>query len=530
MDFDSGFIRGLKSGFVDFARRACGRLSSFPALRGAGSRLADWGFRIRQHQMAVRLRREQTLALAITCHAPYLEAGYLREAVESVERQSVQPAEKIVILDGCAPPDWLAGRRGWSIDCTAFGDPGLCRNRALALTRSPWITYLDADNCESLHRIRVLTRAIRNARPEVGFCYTDIVQCSPAMRREHTMAIPDYHYWMIRHQNMVDSSAVWRRSALESVNGWAATDNVEDWVLAMEMTRYGWTGWKAPGYAPLLYRVHGNGRFQGQHVPSVISDSIWEWKTFSLLTVFAGRERLFDDWVRFVETADLPPRTELVVVDDSQNAAFRKRLVAACARFAESRFPAVRYLASEGEASPFIARADPELSRHTRIARAINTGLRAIGSDMILMVEDDVFGPADGFRRLIRPFNIYGKLAAVAGAYPLAEHRGLICGSRARDTFADCLPWSQVRSGTYHMGILPGGFTVWENAAVKPSLPLIATRDPDGKLSGWDVNLCRRIGRTWDFLLDTDVVCEHRANRPPVQAAPVSPSLSPPGE
>src|SRR5689334_16774807 len=104
-----------------------------------------------------------SLAIILTCHAPYLR--FLPAAVASIDRQLPPGAEPLVVFDRCAPIELPPGWRALAGD---WGEPNGARNAGLAATQAPWLQPWDADNLMAEGFLVAAVRATAAAPPDVA--------------------------------------------------------------------------------------------------------------------------------------------------------------------------------------------------------------------------------------------------------------------------------------------------------------------------------------------------------------------------
>ncbi len=172
-------------------------------------------------------------------------APWVREAVESVLRQTASDLELIVIDDG-------------SVDATAtllaaIGDSRLrvehqppagltpSLNRAVSLARAPLLARLDADDVALPERL-ARQRRFLDAHPDVGLLGTGAREVDAA-GRDVARVIPPaddaaIRRALIRHNPFVHSSVLMRRSAVSRAGGYDPSLPVaQDYDLWMRMSR-----------------------------------------------------------------------------------------------------------------------------------------------------------------------------------------------------------------------------------------------------------------------------------------------------
>lgn len=130
----------------------------------------------------------------------------LRDALDSVAAQTVQPDEHIVVFD--------YARRG-TADAL---------NRGLAAVTSEWVATLDDDDVLYPWHLEVLLRATRFADVVYPYCDCDF--------DIHVNA--PFNPVALRQQNYIPTTALIRTSALRAVGGWP-DKREQDWALWLRL-------------------------------------------------------------------------------------------------------------------------------------------------------------------------------------------------------------------------------------------------------------------------------------------------------
>lgn len=100
----------------------------------------------------------------------YNRPGFLSEALESVRRQTLRPAEIIVVDDGSTVP--LGDLPGARVIRQANAGPSVARNTGIAAARTEWIALLDDDDLWEPEKLELQWEAVRRY-PDVGIVFTD---------------------------------------------------------------------------------------------------------------------------------------------------------------------------------------------------------------------------------------------------------------------------------------------------------------------------------------------------------------------
>ena len=453
------------------------------------------------------------IAIIVTCHQPYLR--WLPAALELIDRQQPQPAERVVVFDGCAPipvpgDQWRYVRGEW-------GHPAGARNAGLAATSAPWAVFWDADNAMPPGYLAALRRAIATAPPNVGIIYPDIQYCDEQLRPHTFWPQPEWDYWSLRAENCIDTASAWRRAAMEIAGGWSERGGgFEDYALALDITALGWRAQKLYGPA-ILMRVHARSRLQEQRDAGRVLTDLWRSRSLAIVSLLAGREDTFERWVAFLLTAELPPHTSLYVMENSGRPDFSRRAFDACYRIATERSLVRVSFASQ----PASYHATPDESyftpgRHLHVARLYAATLPRVGEDLILTLEDDVEPPPDAARRLGEAigYRTRGNVGAIGAAYAMPYNENEVCagaGDRATNGWGGRIGWDQLGPEEVDVASIGGGCTVWANWALQGE-PLRITQDRRFWL-GWDGTLCHALRQKgYRLRLHGGVRCEHHVH------------------
>ena len=437
-----------------------------------------------------------SVAVAVQCHADYLHL--LPACIAAVEAQTVPPVERYLMLDRCTLPEDATIPPGWIVMHRDDGSPNPGRNQALHVTRCEWIWHVDADDP---HPPDYLAGAVqRLADPRVGIVHADLAYSDGRIRRH-----PEYDYWGLRLDNYVDTSSLWRVSALRAAGGWADTDRWDDWDCALRVTALGWRTAKNP--VPATSTVHPDG--SGRNA-SGGSDFAHKWnRSYAIVSLLAGRDRdTWAEWREAVYYQEMPARTHLYLLVNAPD---------------NDNLPGLRHVAAslfeKGAAVTILADRTPcprrdKWSRHRHVANLYNRILPMVHEDQIIFWEDDVIPPTiRALRDLVDHWDLV-HAGGICAMYPARNHPSLVCGSPSMDYWHMMRSLDQCRGSIQRgWGFLPGGFALHHTAIIKRSIPF-AVSFPDGKMQGWDGQLSRAVraaGRRLD--LDGLIECQHRTGK-----------------
>jgi hypothetical protein len=440
---------------------------------------------------------------------------WLSAALRSIDAQHPAPAERCLVVDspaGMAAFSTLntdLSRRGWKLRQGNWGDPAVSRNEGMAVTAKPWVVFWDADNIMPAGFLAAVQEAIRHAEPNVAILYPDIEYVDENLDNSVLWRVPDCDYWGLREGNCIDTASAWRRQALELCGGWPRGFGAfEDYALALELTRRGWLAQRRPG-PPIVMRQHAASRMETRARDGGRLADLWHARSLAVVSLLAGRTSTYEQWEKFLHTADLPRRTALYVVDNSGDAAFTRQVHQTCEALAAARkldhvSVSVRPDTYTGpDDKPF------ETERHRHVARLYADLLPMVREDLIFTLEDDIEPPPDAIRRLAEHIGPHasGSCAAVAGAYDFGD--GVLCAGRSDGGWGSPIYWHQVSDGPLDVGCVGGGCTLWANWAVAGQP--VPFRWNEGL--GWDASLCHALRRRgYGIRVHGGVRCTHHVH------------------
>lgn len=177
----------------------------------------------------------------------YRQARFLPEAVASVLAQS-EPRWELVIVDDGSPDDTaavaerlIAAHPERAIRLVRQANRGLAaaRNAGIAAGEAPYVLPLDADDMLEPEFLAA-TAAVLDARPEVGFVYTQVRRFGAEM----TLHRPEpFDLGRLRNHCTLKPASLFRRVAWARVGGFRETmTGYEDWDFWLALGAGGWQG------------------------------------------------------------------------------------------------------------------------------------------------------------------------------------------------------------------------------------------------------------------------------------------------
>jgi len=172
------------------------------------------------------------------------DPALLSRALESIFRNSLQPAEVLVCQDGPIPDALSEIINRWPVRVTMnHGRPGLHHNlnAALSMVRSPWIARADADDINHPDRFRLQVAAVADGTIDVLGSGIEEIDTGGRSRRK---PMPTGHHEilrMARTRNPINhNTAFVRTAALRAVGGYPDIWRREDYGLWLTMLASGY--------------------------------------------------------------------------------------------------------------------------------------------------------------------------------------------------------------------------------------------------------------------------------------------------
>ena len=444
-------------------------------------------------------------AVVVTCHAAYI--GLLRDCLASIDRQGVA-GDRILCLDGCERPAWVG--RHWRIVQGTWRNPNPARNAGLASTQSEWVVHFDADNVMLDGFLRRYAEAAGHASRDVAILYPDIQYMSADLRPSRLWATPEFDRLELARGNFIDTSSCWRREPVQAVGGWQSEHGLDDWTLAMQLCRNGWTCRKCHGQTVAM-RQHSIPRRSQRLTRSVDERTAHKWRTytFGIVTLLAnGRADIHERWLLWLQNAELPPHIGLTLVDNrtgESDSLVRKAMLAR---------PWDSFRAIHANVLPL---GKDWHSIHRHVAYLYRLAFQATSDDLTLFLEDDIEPPTDAVPRLFESFgDEHVRTGACAACYLARSAPGRdgrrVAVSYDADRWGTMPAADAVPRKPHPVGMVPGGCTLAGSWAIASAVPFGVGTAGDGSPIGWDGSMCRSMREHgFEILLDGRVWCKHYA-------------------
>ncbi|MXO65207.1 glycosyltransferase family 2 protein [Altericroceibacterium endophyticum] len=199
----------------------------------------------------------------------YNRAALIRRALDSVARQSMPPAE-IIVVDDCSTDDSIPTIREWArsspiplrlIEMERNGGAGAARNAAMAQSQETYCAFLDSDDEYLPHAVATLLAPLIS-EPDAALSFADARICnngaptddllmSRALPRDHCLRTPvtdgsaevfrlkDPLSTLLLSSMIPTASAMFRRDAARRAGLMPEYRYGEDWLFWLKLTQQG---------------------------------------------------------------------------------------------------------------------------------------------------------------------------------------------------------------------------------------------------------------------------------------------------
>jgi len=428
-------------------------------------------------------------AVVVTAHEAYDDL--IPQLLEQWDKQiGSWPVVKVLAYDGPNPPD---APRGWRVYKTKVpkGGPAYMRNKALDLDVD-WIQYWDTDNLPTPgHFRRILTLAY-NAADNVGLFYP--IVCDETGKAK--VEVPKNNDTRLGY--FIDTASCWRREAILSAGGWRSGIVTEDSRLAADIQGMGWK--IVESRIKLLWVDHGGNR---SHEPDPYRE-IWDTRSLGIITLLRGDYSLYKTWLADLKKLKTPSSCGLTVVSDG-SATFTKRLKKAL--LAQTQFERITVI----DAEPSRYKVKEFTNIHCRVANLYSKAIKSSPEDCLLFWEDDIRPEPDALYKLHCEVHIDDKVAAAGAAYLTRGFHDVLAAAHNPGYWNGSIKEKELPpERTMVVGMLAGGFTLWQRAALE-EVPMLGPFQVRGRgVLGWDGFISKRCNDAgWKFKLTTHSKVKH---------------------
>lgn len=183
------------------------------------------------------------ITVVIPC---YNQSKFLSEAIESVQKQSYNRHEIIVVNDGSTDNTTEVAKQFYNIRLIEQTNMGLAKARNVGLLESKgeFLVFLDADDRLLPNAFEISVKSLQN-HPESAFVSGFCVYLSPNGKYRTFLAQPSFsvnsdHYMALLKKNYIWSPAnvMYRRKLFDQIAGFDATVNpTADYELYLRIAR-----------------------------------------------------------------------------------------------------------------------------------------------------------------------------------------------------------------------------------------------------------------------------------------------------
>lgn len=446
-----------------------------------------------------------SVSVAIICHN---YGRFLREAVESVLTQTLQPCE-VVIVDDASTDDTEAVARSFAARGVRYcrvdtGNVWLNRLRIIEQLRGQWVLCLDADNVLPPNYLAAAMQ-VASRDHKCGVVYPSLARFGDDSRFVD-LSSPQLP---LSSANFIDAAAVYRREAVMQAGLTSYSPDpkrtAEDWVMAKRVVGAGWTARHNP--VPIHYRVHGANKHARRisECRDYFDDSGLSCEPVTIVVPLAGRWHLWSKTCEWLESQTWPrSQCRLMLIDNSHDPSFSEvvRDWLACCSYGD-----VRYISSTvGRAGlaeeERTGRPDHDREVHRSVASIYNAAFAECGTDYVLTLEDDIEPPIDAIEQLLRGMG--PRVAAVSGAYLHRDGQKWLAWNGAAGRFQKFLERGE---GVEEINGCGFGCLLLRRS-VTQSLQLTT----DGPTRFYDANAFDSIQKLgWEVRINWNVDCKHYA-------------------
>lgn len=430
------------------------------------------------------------VSVIITCHEKY--RNLLPVAIQSVEKQNINFKNKIIVCDNMPPLNEI---KGWDIIYGSWSNPNPARNEGLNRINSKWVVFLDADDFLDDGYFSCLNEDIPH---KIACLYPNIKY------PDEIFNTPEWNYWTLREYNFVDTSSIWRKDALISVGGWTNPNaNLDDYYLIMKLSKNGWIAMKNNSF--INKKRDNDGRCLSAIKSGKMKQSLYHIRSLAIVSLLSGKKGLIKKWNEWINQSTLPANTFLYIIDNSSDISFSNII-----NNLDYNVSGLYISRNNNHYEKEINENYFKKEKHQHVANLYNDIIPKINEDFILTLEDDVIPPLDGAKKLFDQISLPTKIGAIGGVYASPTNKDETTASLDNDIWQNSIPLKNIPNTPIKVNFIGGGFTLWNNSAMKKIIPAKVSFNKYGGLTGWDNNFSLDIIKeNYDIYLHGDVICEH---------------------
>lgn len=453
------------------------------------------------------------IGLAMTAHKPYIENKYIYNSIDSINSQVYQPTKKVIVLDNVdyIPRELLYKMSGWIIVNMQNGSPNPGRNKGLEVCNTPWIIFWDADNKMEKDYIKKMHDCSITAKRSEAIFYTDVIDISEDGHINYEVRQENPTFQNLQKANFVDTAALWRSEAVRTCGGWKDYKCFDDYSLAYRVCQNGWK----------MNRVKDNVLYHFSHIGQrnvLMRGNNYEGyhnmfagtRRHNVISIFAGREELLDDWFGSFERQIFPNNILFNFYVDCKDDKFIKKLESFIHKSKHRWLITLRHTSSLNIEKNMVYE---KVGRDAYVANLYSNIFRRLSPAEITFTweDDNIPVEANSFMELIRYVNPKTQIGGITAKYPGRQNSGCMCCARSMDSWSNTPLMSEKSNQPETLGFIGGGFTAWLTAALADCAPSHTSLKNNGIL-GWDANLSLDIREysNMKVAVHHGILCEHR--------------------
>jgi glycosyltransferase involved in cell wall biosynthesis/GT2 family glycosyltransferase len=225
------------------------------------------------------VREKPLVSVIVPC---FNHGRFLPACIDSIERQTYEAIETIVVDDGSTDSDTHVAldaierdRRATILRLGRNVGPSAARNAAIDRAKGRYVLPVDADNLLLEDAVDQLVLQLRAAGEEIGFIYPNLQFFG---NRDDYFEPPEYNLHLLLRGNYCDTSALFDRQIFDA--GLRFDEDIrlghEDWDFVLTLAEHGVRGERARGKT-LLYRKQGFSRADTvDHAQTLFHDHVRE--------------------------------------------------------------------------------------------------------------------------------------------------------------------------------------------------------------------------------------------------------------
>jgi len=213
----------------------------------------------------------------------YNAGRFIEEAIESVQAQTFENWELIVVDDGSVDDTAQKVKAKMEDQRIRYiyqenAKQGKARNNGIAYARAEWIALIDADDRWMPEKLQLQLSVAKDIQADVFYCMVKLMDASGNYMKDE--AIESLHTgWLQPKQDMLNgrndsffcSTVLMKKKVFDAVGGFNETpDMAEDYHLYLKLIDCGYTFYRQPE-SLVFYRIHDSQTSSTEFVTFILS-------------------------------------------------------------------------------------------------------------------------------------------------------------------------------------------------------------------------------------------------------------------